>query len=209
MLKILIAIFLLSITIFSCQKEISVENANTDPVGGGSGGANAKLVGVWKFLFLHAETLSDNEVNDQGVVLRTVTKSVYDTKENTGTFNLTTEFKAVTNNYGYSVDTVAVGYIYENNVFQDSLEIPFQIPYFTVNSSSDYKLVGSDSIFFTSGVLSTGGTTQNTRPAGMKYKIDGSTLTMNFTTSRDTTMNIGGMTAKVKQLATGTITFVK
>ena len=207
--KILFVIILLSVTIFSCQKEISVENGNIDPVGGGTSGTNAKLAGVWKFSFVHAETLADNEVNDQGDVLRTVTRSVYDTKENTGTFSFAANYKASTNNYGYSVDTIGMVYMYENHVFLDSMEMPIQMPYFTVNSMSDYKLVGTDSIYFTSGLLSTGGTTQDTRPGGLKYKIEGSKLTMNFTSSMDTTMVVGGLIAKVKQSATGTITFVK
>jgi hypothetical protein len=211
MIRILILALCLCVTILSCQKEMSVENGIPGPPGNGGGGAttNATLLGVWKLSFIHVETVADNEVNDPASINRTVTKSVYDTKDNTGTMNFTSDLKAITTNFGYSIDTVGMVYLYENNVFQDSLDFPFVVPFSSSTSTSGYRLVGADSIYFTGGSLTTVGGTQATQTAGMKYKVEGSKLTMTFKTSKDTSFVESGVTIYAKNRASGTVTLVK
>jgi hypothetical protein len=195
----------LCIAFFSCQKEVSFEN-NT---GGSSGGTSAGLVGVWKLSSLHAETLADNETNDLGTIDRSVTKSVYDTKQNTGTISFTPDLKAITTNFGYSIDTVGIVYYYENNVLQDSLDFPFMMPFSSSTGTSGYNLVGADSIYFTAGSLSIGTGTTATQPAGLKYKLEGNKLTMSFKASRDTSFVESGLNIRSRMESNGFFTLVK
>ena len=211
--KYFLLIICLSVTISACQKEISLEapiNSGGGGGNGGGGGSNANLIGIWKLSKMHAETVSENEIDLFGTLTRTVTTSAYDTKGNTGGFNFATDLK-VTANIGYSIDTIGMVYTYENNVLEDSMEFDFNVPYTSSNSVSGYKLVGADSIYFTGGTISVGtGSNQNSKPTGMKYKIVGSTLTMDFHNTGDSTIDVGGgQLMKIKQRVSGIMTLIK
>ncbi|MES2647497.1 MAG: hypothetical protein V4717_11515 [Bacteroidota bacterium] len=211
MLRCILFFLITCFSLIACQKEISLENGNggSNNNGGGGSTSNASLVGTWKFNGMHVETMVENIVADPALSLRTVTKAVYNTKQNTGTYNFTSDLKAVSINLGYSVDTTSKGYIYENNVLQDSMEIPLSIPYFTSSSSSAYKLIGTDSIFFSGGTLSIGTTTQPTEPVGMKYKIAGNTLTMSYNVMRDSSFIAAGTEVRSIQKAATVMTLIK
>lgn len=214
MRKILCLFVITSMIAVSCQKELSVDTNGTDPTtGGGGGGTNTSLTGTWKFEGMHVVTNSVIEANEGGTDIKTVTNSTYDTRENSGTYTINPG-QMLINNVGYSIDTTVTALYYIDGVFQDSFDAPFQYPYTTQTGSSSYKLVGADSMYFTSGNVlintgSAGSSNVTAQPSGLKYNISGNTLTFTFSASKDTTIVSSGVSAKVKQMVSGNLKLSK
>ena len=81
--------------------------------------------------------------------------------------------------WGYTVDDVANGYFYEDNVLIDSMELPVVVTSPPASSTVSYKLVGADSIYYEAGgIVNVGGQTTTSGPGGARYKIENDILTM-------------------------------
>jgi hypothetical protein len=140
---------------------------------------------------------------------KSVTISQYTTTNNSGlvTFSADSMFgKGV----GYSINTVAEGYVYENGAFIDSVDVPFSFTYPPTNSTAKYQLIGKDSIYFPGGggfaSASGSGGIQQTAGGGGHIVISGNKMTLSVVVSQSTTQSAGGIT--VTNLAQGTETVI-
>ncbi|MBI1782411.1 MAG: hypothetical protein HYR66_13775 [Sphingobacteriales bacterium] len=192
---------LISVTNFSCSKEHSID---TSAGGTGSGSVS----GTWNFAGLSANTKSDVSETDGTDVVRAITTADYSTTNNKGTITFATNTFTGTG-IGYDLSTTAYGKFYTNGVLEDSLDMPFSFTLPPGNSSGSYKLVGTDSLYFTGGFIAIGLDSMESKPIGYKYVISGNklTLTSKFTNSFQEDDN--GIMATVKQSADITVVLQK
>ncbi len=198
----------MSFVFVSCQKEIPLNNfGDITPGGGGN-----SILGTWIFAGATVSSYSEATANDGGSINKSVSKIDYSTKNNTGTYTFTAD-KINSNGVSYLIDTTGIVYYYTNGVFEDSLDIPFTFPVSLDSTSSDYKLVGTDSFYVSGASFSintgTGTTAVNSLPSGGKYNISGNTLILSFATTRDTTITDSGTGVAIKQRVNATIKLVK
>jgi hypothetical protein len=178
-IKLLFPVAFICLFLISCSKEKSVDSSTGTPGGpGGPGSGSNSLLGNWKLVGINIKTKAVIEMNDAGLNVKTVTFSDYDTKDNQGTMKITSN-KMESTNWGYSVDDVAVGYFYENNVLVDTLEFPLVVTIPPTSSSITYKLIGADSIHYEA--------TATSAPGGGRYKIENNVLTVTSYLSTQTT----------------------
>jgi hypothetical protein len=215
-------VFLQIITVvmllISCRKETSKEGG-TSPVGGtptdttATGGDTSNTsnteVGNWKFISLHATVLQTTEYTQDSNAVKSVTSSDYTTENNDGTIKFDGS-KMTSTGLTYSVNTIAKGYSYFNGSPEDTVEAPFAFTLPPYSSTTPYKKVGTDSLYFDSGAGSIGGTSTQSVPAGYKLKFDGDKMTM--TTKADevkTELNPLGFTQTTTNHAAVVITLQK
>jgi len=193
---------LLFITVLfaSCTKEESLEITDN------SGAVNAdKLKGTYTFINMQAHTNGTIEVTDGTDIEKMVTISDYITKDNVGSVVIDAG-KFTILNMGYSVDTVAKGYYYINGVLDDSMEADFQFTAPPLSSVAPYKLVGTDSLYFTGGLINapSGGGGVATPESKARYAFSGDTLLLYQGYYNKTTTTQGGV--KITQTDVGTFT---
>jgi hypothetical protein len=179
-------------------------------LGQGPGGTTTgTLHGNWKFIGMYSKTEAIVELNDGTDVLKTITRSEYNTTRNTGTLVIDAS-QMTSTNFGYEVDTVATGLVYENNVLIDTVSAPFAFVLPPTNSVSPYTKVSSDSITFPPGqFLSTGGSTPLTQPTGVKLKFQGNRLLMTINVSVKDVQSVFGITQTKKETAKVVLTYQK
>ncbi|MCW3117708.1 MAG: hypothetical protein JWM28_1790 [Chitinophagaceae bacterium] len=147
----------------SCKKESSI-----NPV-------NSNIQGSYTFISLTAITTSTQIVTDGTTTDKTITRSNYTTKDNTGTLTIDAS-KMTSTGLSYRIDTMATADYYEDNVFIETYEVPFQFTVPTSSSTSEYKWVTSDSVYFASGTVFTDGVTSPSGPSGARIKLEGDKL---------------------------------
>jgi hypothetical protein len=175
-IKLLFPVAMICLLLVSCSKEKSVDSSTGTPGGPGSG--SNSLLGNWKLVKIHISTKAVIEMNDAGIDVKTITYSDYDTKDNQGTMKVTSN-KMENIGWSYSIDDVATGYFYEDDVLIDSVEFPLVFTTPTSNTSVNYKLIGADSIYYESGgTVEVGGGTSFSGPGGGRYTIDNDILTI-------------------------------
>lgn len=172
-IKLLFPIAIFCLFLISCSKEKSVDSS-TD----GSGSGSNSLLGNWKLVGINVKTKAIVEMEDAGIDIKTITYSDYDTKDNQGTMKITSD-KMEMLDWGYSVDDVAIGYYYEDNVLIDSMEFPLVATTPASSSTITYKLIGADSIHYESGAAS--------GQDGARYKIENDMLIITSYYSSQTT----------------------
>lgn len=173
-LKLLFPVAIICLFLVSCSKEKSIDSSTDIP--GGPGTGSTSLIGNWKLVGIHISTKAVVEMKDAGLDLKTITYSDYDTKDHQGTMKITKTTMESTN-WGYSVDDVAIGYYYEDNVLIDSVELPLVISFPPANFTSTYKLIGADSIAY-----------QGTAAGqGARYKIENDILSVTTYINTQTT----------------------
>ncbi|HEV7621729.1 MAG TPA: hypothetical protein VGO09_08350 [Flavisolibacter sp.] len=158
--------------------------------GGSIGGS---ILGNYKFISIYSKTTSASQTRLGTDIEKTVTKSEYVTKNNTGT-TIIGATTMTTANVSYSIDTLVDVYSYTNGMLTDSMQLPFQVTSPPSNGSAPYKMIGSDSAYFSSGFLSMGGSTQPTVALGAKLKMDGNKLYMTINTSQHNSQEVQGVT---------------
>ena len=165
-----------------CQKEI-----NFDTDSGTTATANS-IAGIWKFISLEGNTQATTEYTDNDTDYKSITSSNYLTKNNTGTITFNSDSTYVGTDLSYNLSFTANGYIYKNGVLADSTSLPIQYPYDSSGGAGKYVLIGSDSIYFSEGFISSQalGTTSAT-PSGGKYSLSGNTLSITQTVYNKTT----------------------
>jgi hypothetical protein len=187
---------LVSATIFSCGKEQSIDTST----GGTGGTGSGSVLGTWNFAGLTAKTTSDVTESDGTDVIKAVTTSDYTTTNNKGTITFATNTFNSTG-VAYDLNTTAFVKFYTNGVLDDSLDFPFAFSLPATNSSGSYKLVGTDSLYFTGGFISIGLDSMATTPIGYKYTISGNKLTLTSKFSNAFHEDDNGLVANVKQSA--------
>ena len=202
--KIAILIAFISLLFVACQKELTMDSSL-----GLAGGSTANLKGNWKFIGMYSKTEAIIELSDGIDILKTITRSEYYTRNNTGTLEIDGS-KMISNNFGFEVDTVATGLIYENNVLIDSVIAPFNFVLPPANSVSPYTQVTADSIYFTGGQFSSiGGTTPLNKPTGVKLKVQGDKLSMTINLSITDLQTSMGITQSKKEKVSTVLTYQK
>ncbi len=172
-----------SLTFFSCQKDVS-DNPSSGQV---------DILGNWKFISMDVKTKSIAEANDGSESLKTVTTTDYITANNTGSITIDAS-KMSSSNLSYYINTTGSSYIYENGSLTDSLIFPFQFTAPATSSIANYRLVGTDSVYFESGSMFMNGVTQPTQSSGAKLKFEGDMLYLIQSIAQSKTENIQGTT---------------
>ncbi len=202
MKKLILAGSALVLLFISCKKDSS----------GTSGGSTA-LSGTWKFTSLASQTQATDEYNIGGDDFKDVTTSNYTSENNAGTITFSGN-TAATSAVAYDVNTTLFLSSYEDNVLVDTLSSPLSISIPSSSGTSNYKVIGTDSVFFSNGFVTsadlTNGMPQAATPIGYKFHINGNVLTMTSAIVKDTVEDLGGGTlAQVHEAASLSVTLTK
>ena len=203
----------------SCQKEASVELPNNSPGnnsgnggnGGNGGSGSGSEIGTWKFMFMHLTSSQAVEYKVGGDALKSVSTSDYITESNTGTVKFDGS-TCTTSGIGYSVNTNSTTISYINGAPQDTIQLPFAVTVPPTDGTSQYKKIGTDSLYFQTGAIGTvgsGGTTQSTA-AGYKLRYYGSdSMTMTYIYGDVELTVVSGLSTKTTTNATAVISLKK
>lgn len=208
-----IAPFLLLIALMSsCSKEKSID---TGGVGIGGGGGNPSsgsgIQGKWKLVSSSGTTSASSAFDVAGDEMKIETVLRYSSEKPVGVYNITaSDFNGV--GVGYDYNGVLIIRQYENNVLQseDSTDVNMTIP--PSNSTSKYKLIGSDSIYFEvggPGTPSVSGNPAAPQSGGCKYKLEGTRLTLIMKMNQTQINNQSGIVTKDSQSANVAIVLEK
>ncbi len=164
-------------------------------------GNTAGLEGTYKLKYLNAQT---NSTLTGSAGDKVITLSDYTTENNQGTivFNSTT---LSATGLAYSVNSPAKYYQYDGTDLIDSSSYPITFTLSPSNSTSQYQLIGADSIYFPQGAATSsmpGGGTTATLPSGGRYSRNGNLLTIKQYVSRDSSFQDSGETYLLKESAT-------
>ncbi len=183
----LICIALLAISVVSCKKDSAV--------------ASSDITGNWKFVSIHAKTLTSSQSVVGTDIYKSVSTSDYTTINNTGTFVIdASNFNGTGVSYG--VNSTATATLYQNGAVLSTTTNPLVTSVAAFNSTAAYTKVGNDSLYFPSGSAFSGGVTGGGSPSGLKYVMqdDKMILTQSIATS---TTNPG--TGDVTQISATTV----
>jgi hypothetical protein len=167
----------------------------------GSATSSSSISGTYNFVSLQANTKSTVHYNDGGTDFKSITYSSYTSTQNGGTVAFggsTVSGTGIT----YTVNDTAIGYTYIDNVLIDSTPFPLNVTIPAVNSVSNYKLIGQDSIYFSGGSFLGGSGMGNTPsvPSGGKYTLSNGTLSITLNATRDTTIMNAGIPMEQQQV---------
>jgi hypothetical protein len=183
----------------SCQKEVSQE----------AGLGSKDLQGNWKFIGMYSKTESIVELTDGIDSLKTVTQSEYNSIENTGTLKIDGS-NMTSNGFGYTVDTKAKGFVYENNVLVDTISAPFNFVLPSTSMVSPYVRINTDSIYFSGDqFINIAASTSLAQPTGVKLTFDGDKLLMNVNVAVSDTQNVVGIQQITRETVKGVVTYQK
>lgn len=206
----IVFVLALAVSAVGCQKELSIDTLGQPPGGGGSGGGGtaASLIGKWTLLDMKVKTVADIRMTDGVDAERAVTISEYTTANNKGTLTFTST-QMINENIGYDINGTARGYFYTNGVLSDSAEFPFTFSIPSSSGQSDYKTVGTDSIWFENSFVSipNSGTSSSSNGGG-KYKIESDILTLDVGQTNSTSETTGGVTT-VNNMSVSTVMRLK
>jgi hypothetical protein len=199
--------------ILFCAAFLLIFTACKKDSGGSGGGSSDALSGTWKFTSVTASTQATGEYNDAGDDIKDVTTSNYTSTDNTGTY-VFSGGTATSAGVGYSVSTTLYYTSYDNNVLTDNDSTPYSVTVPSSGGASTYKIIGTDSVYFTGGFVTSadlsGGAQQATTPLGYKFQISGKVLTMTSAIIKDTTEDLGGgLLAQIHDVANFSVTLTK
>lgn len=188
----LFSIFSVSLLTFSCKKE--------DSTAGNNAGV---LKGSWKFLTMKAKTKGTTTYDFGGLNMSAIVTTDYTTTNGVGVFTFG-DGTATAQGIGYSLDTYEFIATYENGQLADTTSMPVSFTMPPTNSSGQYKVIGSDSLYFPAGGIISGdvpgGSDVTTIASGYKFTIAGDTLlTMTSHIIKDSVANMSGITASLKE----------
>ena len=188
-------ILALAILIGSCKKDDSSANSS-------------KLQGNYIFKGMTAKT-SSTIIAEDGEKM--VTTSEYNTTDNTGTVVWGGSMLS-SQGLSYTINSTIKYSEYSGDELIDSFSIPFSYSLPSTNSAATYKLIGADSISFTSGFLTSGtdlsGAT-DIAPSGGRYSFSDNQLTITQHASKDSTFEDSGITYIMNETVTGSILLEK
>lgn len=139
-------VFLFSVTMFSCKKELSV-----DRLGRGGDNNPGSIAGDWNFLNLHTDASSTATGSYLGVPVKVIYAYASNSVNNTGTVSFTANSFTV-NKMGFDVSTKAHITTYTGPV-KDEQDVPFSFSVPAYGYNGGYKQIGSDSLYFPDGSL--------------------------------------------------------
>lgn len=166
----------------SCSKEKSYSSGSP-------------LVGDWKMISSAGTTSASSTFDLAGNLIRLETMLSYISKNPVGIYTISgKEFNGMGVGYDYNGNLIFRTYENGNLQSEDNNPVTTTIP--PSNSNSQYKLVGSDSIYFdvaSPSAPSTPSSGSTNRPGGCKYKLDGKTLTLFVKSTQAQQVNQGGL----------------
>jgi hypothetical protein len=200
MKKILIlavpVLFLLILS--SCKKESSSSNSQDN------------LQGSWKLVSISGISEVTDNYQEFGSTFKDIATYTYSSTSVSGTYEITaTHFNGKGIAYNTTGNISFKGY--ENGVLYINFTQPSPASIPASNSTSVYKKVGTDSLYFSSGSLIniSSGTSSPVTPGGLKYKLEGTKLTINTGGSEKSTVSENGVTINRTLNATATIILQK
>ena len=202
MKKIILLLATLLFAFASCKKDSNSPGNSSDA-----------LSGTWNFTSVTASTQATGEYNDAGDDIKDVTTSNYTSTDNAGTYTFSGG-TATSAGITYSVSTTLYYTSYDNNVLVENDSTPYSVTVPSSGGVSTYKIIGTDSVFFPSGFVTSadlsGGAQQATTPLGYKFHISGNVLTMVSAIVKDTTEDLGGgILAQVHESANFSVMLTK
>lgn len=181
----------------SCQKD-NAENPTA-----------VALAGSYKFVSMEMNGVSTTTATDGTNVETSVMVTKYITRNNAGTVTFTTSTLSSIN-LSYDVDTTLGVSYYMNGTLEDSLDVPFQVQVPASSSTSSYKVITSDSLYFSSGTMfMTGSTAQATQAGGARIKKQGDLLLLMVPTNQSATQDNQGIPVTTTFKGVGIITLQK
>jgi len=137
------------------------------------------IEGNYTFLALKADTRVELEYHyeSDGTIIKTISTSAYDATNISGTVAVNaTKFNS--NKFKYTIETTLLGQTYTNGVQTGYTNMPITMDVPEASSTVDYKLIGTDSIYFAGGFVSGPelGEPVEAKASGAKYKWEGDTL---------------------------------
>jgi hypothetical protein len=155
-----------------------------------SSSGSSGLSGNWTFMGMHATTSATAVDKGGGFNTKDVTTSDYTTTANGGTVGITGNTMTGTG-ITYSANIIAFATEYENDIQLDtfSTSIPFTVP--ATNSSSEFEVIGKDSIHYTGSNLFGSGGSGAPAATGSKFSISGNMLTITSVVVQDKTQDEG------------------
>ncbi|MFN8266301.1 MAG: hypothetical protein U0T11_09555 [Chitinophagaceae bacterium] len=198
---------LLAVSFFavSCMKEKSFSSTGTT---GNTGNTNTSksIVGNWKFVSIAGSTAANVELKDGTDVMKMLTLLTFSSSNPTGVYKITST-QMSGENVGYTYIGTSKVTAYMNNELLSDISQPVNSTIAGYNSSSNYRLFGTDSIYFDTNTA--GGPGTAAVPIGGRYKLDGTKLTFTFNTSTTETVDVGGIPAKQTMIIKTTVLLEK
>ncbi len=180
--------------LFSCKKE---SNQST----------SSGLVGNWKFISSAGTTTASSAFTLAGTAIKVETILNYTSSNPKGVYKISqTTFSGEAVGYDYQGNLTVKQY--EDNILQSEDTNPVNTTIPPSNISSQYKLIGTDSIYFEGNAPGTQNGASGT-PGGCKYKIEGTKLSLFMNTNTTKTSNQGGIITTDNQKALVTIVLEK
>lgn len=155
------------------------------------------IAGNWKLVSIGGSSSVISSYTFGSDNLKTETITSFASSNPKGQYKITsTAFNAEGIGYDYTGSVTVKDY--ENGILQSEDTNPTSATIAPTNGTSQYKLIGNDSIYFQNNAL--GNTT--TEPGGCKYKVEGTLLTLFINNASTATASQGGFTVTNK---TGTV----
>ena len=201
MSKLTSAFLALFISLFfiSCQKE----SGNDLPPQSAD-----NIQGNYQFISVSQTSHVTQQVTTGDDVEKMVTVATFTSTKNSGTLKIDAATMS-SNNITYTANTMAKGYYYYNGSLEDSTDAPFAFTVPASSATATYKMVGSDSVYFSSGTMFANGITQPTQPVGAKLKVEGNKLYITQSIDQSATQNVQGETVVTHTQLTGVILLQK
>lgn len=175
----------------------------------GNSGPNP-LVGSWTFA---GETTNANITYTASVgpfSVKVVNLIDFRTINNVGRFTFTSDsLDAI--GVGYSIDTTYTSYTYTGLTI-DTAVSPLMTTAQPANASSNYELIGSDSIYFPHGspfAIAADSVQPPIQITGAHFAISGNTLTLTSTINQSGNETVSGITVPATGTGTSVITLTK
>lgn len=209
----IVAFVSLSVLMFSCQKELSIDTSvpDNDTTGNNGGNNSGTLAGDWKFVSNMVDVESSSTYSQGGIPIKAIARYKDTTEDNTGTLTITSSSFNV-KNLGYTIST-NVEFIFPLSP-DDNQTLPFDYTIPPLSSTTTYQLIGSDSLYFPSGTIfqtpdPSGALPVSSPPSGAKFKITGSNLVITASSSQKSTVTQSGITVDVSTKASVIANFQK
>jgi hypothetical protein len=179
-------------TLVSCSNNDDTNNDVKNP-----------LEGTYAFVGMKANTYAEVEqhYSDDDMVLKTITTSNYDADEPSGTVTVDAS-KFNSDKIAYSINTTVLGTTYMNGELSGNSNLPWNYDMPASSGTSGYKLIGTDSINFAGGFVTSPVFGEDPQPSvggGAKYKWEGDTLVISseLKVLDTTTMTEQGLTVTI------------
>jgi hypothetical protein len=161
-----------------------------------NGPASNSVTGDWNFVNMNTQT----KVTAVSSGDTSVSYANYITQANAGTIDFTIDSMNVSN-FAYSVNTTVTSYFYYQGTIYDTLMSPLTASLPPTSMNVNYKLIGSDSMYFPNGGLLPAGLTSTSSGQGAHFVLSGDTLRLTVQAVDTTTGQI--------QAGQGVITLVR